>query len=178
MGTQSSAPGQNWCVAHTRPRNEKALAEELQRLEIQFYLPLFERATRSRRTGRSSHSLMPVFSGYLFVRATQDDRYRALRTNRIVNLIEVADQVRLIGELRQIEQVLRTPSEFQWQRRVQAGDWVRVISGTLMGLEGVVHRRLNKSRVVLNVDTLGQSISVEVPEDLLETIDPPSFIRL
>lgn len=177
LAAESIASDERWCVVHTRPRNEKALAGELERLSIPFYLPLHQRTTRSRSTGRRHQSIVPVFSGYLFVRATPDQRYRALRTQRIVNLIEVADQVRLVRELRQIEKVLQSPSAFQWHKRLQAGDWVRVIAGTLMGLEGVVYKRLTKSRVVLNVNTLGQSISVEIPEDLLETIDPPAYAR-
>ena len=176
LGAALSAE-EHWCVAHTRPRNEKALAEELQRLCVPFYLPLYKKTTRSRRTGRKSQSIVPVFSGYVFLRGTQEQRYRALKTQRIVNLIDVGDQARLVNELRQIEKVLQSPNAFAWHRRLQAGDWVRVTAGTLMGLEGVISKRLSKFRVVLNVDMLGQSISVDIPEDLLENIDPPAYLQ-
>jgi transcription termination/antitermination protein NusG len=165
-----------WWVAHTKPRNEKVLARELQVLSVPYYLPLHERTTRSRRTGRRSQSVVPVFSGYIFVRASGDQRHRALKTQRIVSLIEVVDQSRLVGELRQIERLLQTPSAFHFQKRLEQGDWARVIAGPLMGLEGVISSRLSRLRLVLNVNMLGQSISVEMAEDMLEEIEPPSYI--
>jgi hypothetical protein len=37
-----------WWVAHTRARNEKAFARDLERMRILSYLPLRKKATRSR----------------------------------------------------------------------------------------------------------------------------------
>ncbi|RMF85251.1 MAG: hypothetical protein D6744_01720 [Planctomycetota bacterium] len=170
----ADCPGR-WWVAHTKPRSEKALALDLERRRIPYYLPLRRRTTHSRATGRASHSIVPVFTGYVFFNAVEQQRIQALTTNRIVSTLEVVDQQRLVFELRQIQRVICTDSEFEWGERLEVGDWVRVIAGPLMGVEGVVRGRRSRARLVLNVQMLAQSVQLEVERSLLERIDPPSF---
>jgi len=164
-----------WWVAHTRPRNEKALALELRALGICHYLPLSLRTTRSPRTGRLTRSIVPVFPGYLFFNAGERQRQLALKTNRIARTIAVADQRQLVGELRQIQRVLCTQTDFQWEPALEVGQWARVIAGPLRGLEGVVCRRMSQMRLALNVRLLSQAVIVEVARDLLEPIERPSY---
>lgn len=166
-------PGR-WWVAHTKPRNEKALASELSKLGIFHYLPLRKRETRSRNTGRISRSLLPVFPGYLFFNGLDDQRHRALATHRIANVLVVSSQGRLITELRQVHQALRTGVDVRWHREIKIGQAARVVEGPLTGVEGVIAQRLSRLRLVLNVDMLGQSISVEVSADQLEPIGNPN----
>ncbi|QDV90437.1 transcriptional activator RfaH [Phycisphaerae bacterium RAS2] len=162
--------GTSWWVAHTKPRQEKALAEDLQTLALPFYLPLYERVMRSRRNGRTSRSLVPVFSSYVFVVVSLEDRQRVLRTQRVAQLLVVRDQARLETELQQIQRVLANPVDFRIHRGLKTGAPARVISGPLLGTEGIVQKRLSHTRLILNVEMLGQSISVEILEDMLEAI--------
>lgn len=166
---------ERWWVAHTRPRNEKALALDLQGRGILHYLPLCRRTTRSRNTGRLTRSIVPVFTGYLFFNGSEEQRCQALTTNRIANTLPVPDQRRLVGELRQIQKALAAETDLKWSGRVRVGDWARVVAGPLMGLEGVVHQRLSRLRLVLNVRMLSQSVSVEVSQETVERIDTPSY---
>lgn len=167
-------PGR-WWVAHTRPRAEKALSAELARLAILHYLPLHERKTRSRNTHRISRSVVPVFTGYLFFAATEEQRSAALKTHRIVNVLTVPNQRQLVSELRHIQKVLATDTAFGRDPRIRVGHWVRIIAGPLLGVEGVISRFRSQLRVFLNVNTLGQSINVETAADLVEPIDPPPY---
>lgn len=162
-----------WWVAHTRPRNEKLLATELASLGIFHYLPLFERQTRGRARRRMYHSVIPVFPGYLFFNGTEEQRLRALTTNRIVSVLTVARQEELVLELRQVQQAISAGVGLRWHPELKVGDHARVIAGPLMGVEGVVTRRMSKVRLVLNVMMLGQSVSVEVSEDVLERASEP-----
>lgn len=162
-----------WWVAHTKPRNEKALALDLRALDVFTYLPLHRRVTRSRNTGRITRSIVPIFTGYLFFNATEEQRCLALTTNRIANTLGVSAQDALVRHLRHVQRVLGTETQFQWQGSLQVGDWARVVAGPLAGVEGVIYRWLSGLRLALNVTMLGQSISVEVSRELIEKIDPP-----
>ena len=53
-----------WWVAHTKSRNEKALAHDLIRKDINYFLPMSWKVHR--RRGRKILSLLPLFGGYLF----------------------------------------------------------------------------------------------------------------
>lgn len=159
-----------WWVAHTRPRNEKRLAAELRSLGIFHYLPLYPRQTRGRVRRRVYRSIIPVFPGYLFFNGTEEQRLRALSTNRIVSVLSVPRQDELVRELRSVQHALAAGVGFRWHPEVRIGDLARVVAGPLMGVEGVVLRRLAKTRLVLNVMMLGQSVSVEVSDDSLEKL--------
>jgi transcription antitermination factor NusG len=167
-------PGR-WWVAHTKPRNEKALALDLRALGVFAYLPLSHRVTRSRNTGRASRSIVPVFTGYVFFNAGDEQRRLAMTTNRIAGTLVVPNQGELIGQLWQIQRVLSSETEFEWGPSLVEGDWVRVVAGPLMGIEGVVSKRLKRTRLALNVKMLSQSVVVEVDRELLEKIDGPTF---
>ncbi len=162
-----------WWVAHTRSRNEKILARELQQLDIFNYLPLKQKITQSRRTGRKSYSTVPVFAGYVFLNATETQRYRALSTNRVANMLFVAAQKQFVTQLRSVHRVIGTDTEFEQHNGIRVGEWVRVIGGPLEGVEGQVVKQLGKLRLAVNVDILGQSVLAEVSAPLLEAIDKP-----
>jgi transcriptional antiterminator NusG len=164
-----------WWVAHTRPRNEKSLALDLRARGVFFYLPLCVRTTRSKTAGRVSRSIVPVFASYVFFNASDTQRQLALMTNRIANTLRVADQLQLVSELRQIQRVVSTQTDFDWQPAIEVGQWARVIAGPLVGVEGVVCKWMSRTRLALNVRMLSQSVIVEVSRDVLEKIDPPSY---
>ncbi len=66
--TISGFKGQ-WWVAHTKSRNEKALANDLVTREVQYFLPMAWSITkRSRRTFKS---LLPLFAWARLIPPTQ-----------------------------------------------------------------------------------------------------------
>ena len=158
-----------WWVAHTKSRNEKALARDLINRDINYFLPMSWKVTH--RTGRRIRSLLPLFSGYLFFCGNESQRLEVLRTNRVANLIEVKDQEKLLDELLNIEQALWAGAALKPHRYVQAGRRCRVIAGPLVDLQGVVLKTRTVTRLVLQIDMLGQAASVEIDTDLIEPIE-------
>ena len=158
-----------WWVVHTKSRNEKALAHDLIRRNISYFLPMTWNVRRKSR--RTIRSLLPLFGGYLFFCGRENDRIELLRTDRVANLIEVKDQQKLLMELRQIEQALQAGVPVTPHKYLKEGQKCRVIAGPLMGLEGVVARTRGATRLVLQVDMLGQAASVEIGMDMIEIAD-------
>jgi transcription antitermination factor NusG len=158
-----------WWVLHTRSRNEKVVATHLVRRGIQYFLPL----VHHRRTyaGTIKHVSIPLFPGYVFLCGSPEDRYTALQTNRLANVLEVADQEQLKKDLRQIERVVNSDEPVDLYPRLRTGSRCRVIAGSLMGLEGVVLRRLGPGRVYIGVDFVGQSAELEIDSAMLEVLD-------
>ena len=158
-----------WWVVHTRSRNEKALAHDLMSKNISYFLPMSWKVRR--RSRRTIRSFLPLFSGYLFFCGQEDQRVELLRTNRVANLIEVIDQETLLDELVQIAQALRSGAPLTPHKYLKAGQKCRVITGPLIGMEGIVVRTKNAIRLVLQIDMLGQAASVEIDIDLIEVLD-------
>ncbi|MHC4708310.1 MAG: transcription termination/antitermination NusG family protein [Planctomycetota bacterium] len=158
-----------WWVAHTKSRNEKALAQDLIRKDINYFLPMNWKVRR--RAERTMRSLLPLFSGYLFFCGDEKQRVEVLKTNRVASLIEVKDQQRLCAELLQIERALRAGAPLLPHKYVQTGQHCRVIAGPLADLQGVIVQTKTVTRLVLQVDMLGQATGVEIDADMIEVLD-------
>ncbi len=158
-----------WWVAHTKSRNEKALAHDLIVRQISYFLPMTWKTTR--RRNRKYRTLLPLFSGYLFFCGSEVDRLELLRTHRVATVIDVTDQELLLNELLQIEQAIEVGAPLEPHQYIKKGQKCRVTVGPLEGLEGVVVRTRGTMRLVLQVDMLGQAASVETDTDMIEIID-------
>ena len=158
-----------WFVLHTRARHEKAVADDLQRLNIQHFLPLvhYQRVYG----GQVRQVSIPLFPGYLFLCGGDEHRLAALRTRRVANILQVPDQERLKADLRQIHLVVESDEPVDLYPRLRKGTRCRVIRGTLSGLEGVVLRRRGPWRVYVGVDFVGQSAELEIDPSFLAIID-------
>lgn len=158
-----------WWVAHTKSRNEKALAKDLIPKNISYFLPMSWKVRRQK--GRTIRSLLPLFSGYLFFCGKENQRLEVLRTNRVANLLEVKNQQTLLDELSQIEQALRMGAALTPHKYLKAGQYCRVIGGPLADLQGIVVKTRSTARLLLQIDMLGQATSVEIDTDMIEVVD-------
>ena len=158
-----------WWVAHTKSRNEKALAQDLRGKEIAYFLPMHWQVRRKK--GRTFKSLLPLFTGYLFFCGNEPDRIEVLRTNRVANLLEVKDQQQLVCELSQFEQTIRSGANLSPHPYLKKGQRCRVTGGPLADLQGIVERIKGATQLILQIDMLGQAASVEIETDMIETLD-------
>ena len=164
---QVRALGQ-WFVLHTRSRQEKALAEYLDRREIECFLPLFRKVRYYGR--RKVAADLPLFPGYLFLKGTVEDAYAADRTDRVAHIIRVADQDRIDDELRQIRFALEQGGDLVPRERLVKGMRVEVMSGPFKGLEGIIEEELREDRLILSVGMLGRAADLEIDRSLLRPV--------
>ncbi|MBW2056231.1 MAG: KOW motif-containing protein [Deltaproteobacteria bacterium] len=160
--------GELWWVAHTKSRREKALAVLLERQRIGYFLPLMKKRYRS--SGRARISIVPMFSGYAFFKGSRLDRYHALKTGHVANVLEVSDQQQLVRELKQIQKAICLDAPVEPFPFVKQGNRVRVVDGPFMGLEGVIERRKRSDRLILSVDTIRRSVALEIDADSVEPV--------
>ena len=155
-----------WRVAHTKSRREKALAHYLALSGIGYYLPMFSKQQSSDK--RIRYSLIPVFNGYLFFRADDFERHKAMRSNHIANIIDVGDELKLMKELSQIQKTLSGNTKVYPYDFIRKGQRVHVKKGPLKGVEGIIVRKDNNYRLVISVESIMQSISVSIDAELVE----------
>ena len=158
-----------WLLVHTKARQEKALADDLERMGIGHYLPLVR--LRRRYGGRTIQVQMPLFPSYVFLCGGDEERYTTLMTHRAARVINVVDQERLKTELRQVYRVTMSKESVNLYPAIRPGRRCRVTRGSLAGLEGVVLRRRGVCRVSIGVDALGQSAELEIDPSLIEIIE-------
>ena len=159
----------SWWVAHTKSRNEKALAWQLVSKQVPYFLPMHWKVSKSR--GRTLRSLLPLFSGYLFFCGGEEERLEVLKTNRTANILFVDDAEKLVSELLPIETLLKLGSPVIPHEFIKVGQRCRVSAGPLAGTEGIVLQTPKETRLVLQVEMLGQAASVEIDYDMVEKIE-------
>lgn len=158
-----------WWVAHTRSRHEKALAGELVNVGITYFLPMVQRTLIIKR--RRFRGLHPVFPGYLFFAGDVEARCRVGGTMHVANVLRVVDQSKLADELTQIHKALRAPAGFDPFPFLRAGTRCRIKAGALQGVQGTVVQRDGVTRLVLQVEMLGQAVSTEVDPSVVEVME-------
>ena len=162
-----------WWVAHTRARFEKAFAADLLARSVAYFLPMAERLTLS--GGRRRRGMAPLFPSYVFFCDPGDDaRHRAIATGRLCQVLNVADQRRLVGELSALELALAAKAPLApYATAAAVGSRCRVTCGPFRGLEGTVVRDGGRTRIVLEVGMLGRGVVMEIEAGLLEPVGDP-----
>lgn len=158
-----------WWAIFTRSRHEKALARELERFDIPFFLPLVIRENRIR--SRIVEVYWPLFGGYVFMFGRDDERVRSLSTNRVATVLAVPDQWQLRNDLKQLNRLIELDAPLTIERRLMPGRRVRIKSGPMRGLEGVVtQRRGGQRRLLVAVEFIQHGVSVEIDDFMVEPV--------
>ncbi len=163
----------SWWVGHTKSRFEKVFAWELTARGIGYFLPMTERITFS--GGRKRKVMSPLFPSYVFFCGDSNARYQALTTNRLCQVLPVAEQANLVRELEQIQNVLVSGQPLDLYPEMPIGSRCRVTAGPFEGLEGIVVERSKPTRLVLQVNVLGKGASFDIDAELLEPVSEAEY---
>lgn len=155
-----------WFVAHTKPRREKKLVEYCERQGFAATLPCYRSVHKYR--GKSVAFQKPLFPGYVFVQLRPPDVGTVRQNDLIANLLEVFDQATFARQLHEILIALESDLEVRLAPQVEAGMRVRIRTGPLQGVEGLVESRQGRVQVILRLDFINQAAAVKMDADLLE----------
>ena len=158
----------SWWLAHTLPRQEKAVAAALHARDVPFYLPLVTRKSLSR--GRTRVARIALFPGYVFICGNDEDRLSVLKTNRVLTVRRAPDGARLQADLRRFWELIAAGAPLLPEARLVTGERVRVKAGPFRDQEGIVIRRNGKTRLLIAINYLQQGASLEVDDCLLESV--------
>jgi transcription antitermination factor NusG len=163
------AESARWVAFYTLARREKDLSRKLEAAGIPFYAPLVKRRLHS-AGGRIRSSFVPLFPGYVFSPVDDEQRRAALATNTVSRWLSIPDERMLVSDLRAIKRLIDTEKPLTPEARLEPGQPVRVRSGPLRGLEGVVVKRHGEERLLVAVRMLNQGASIELEDVDLERL--------
>jgi len=160
----AGAEMRNWYALQTRARHEKVVAQRLREYGLPTFLPMVTEVHRW--SDRKKSVDLPLFSCYLFVKLmpTNEDRLRVLCVDGVFRLVGVRAEGTPIPD----EQIaaVRTLVEEQlpWSSHpfLKIGQRVRIRSGALNGLEGILVSRNGDRTLVISVDAIQRSLAVRV----------------
>ena len=158
-----------WKVLHLKPRCEKKVAEQCERMGLEYYLPL--RKSLKVYAKRRAVFEIPLFTGYIFVKFDPDTTARTFRGNYIVRIMTPLSSFAMLRQLVQIRRLLELDPELEAIDPLEPGDTVRIKAGPLAGFTGQVIRlkkRPTHRLVLLNVEIVGQTVAAEIETRLVE----------
>lgn len=158
----SSKQTASWFALYTRHRHEKSVAHWISGKGIDVFLPLYKAAHRWK--DRTKDLSLPLFPNYVFVQAGPSQRGVVLSTPGVYDFVRLGGLAAAIPseEIEAVRQVVEHSLDAEPHPFLKSGDRVRVKTGPLSGLEGILVRKKNFYRLVLSVELLVKSISVEV----------------
>lgn len=159
-----------WYAAYTSANHEKRVAEQLARMSVEHFLPLYDSVRRWK--DRRMKLKLPLFPGYVFVRLALRDRLQVLQVPGVAKLVGFNGTP---AELPQKEMEALRASLADGVRAVphpylKIGQRVRVKAGALGGLEGILAKKKNGTRFVMSLDLIMRSMAVEIDVAELESV--------
>ena len=169
FGKAAAAEDARWIAFYTLARREKDLMRKLEAAHVPFYAPLIPRRLHT-AGGRVRHSYVPLFPGYVFAPVDDEQRRDALATNTVARWLPIPDEELLVSDLRAIKRLIDSEHPLTPEARIEPGQFVRVKSGPLRGVEGIVLKRRGEQRLMVAVRFLNQGASIELEDVDLERI--------
>jgi transcription antitermination factor NusG len=165
--------GPNWFAIYTRHQHEKLAASSLAYKGFEVFLPLYTAVRQW--SDRTKELSLPLFPCYLFLRGGLEERLSILTTPGVHGLVGFAGVAAVIpdAEIEALRQAMVRGARVEPHPFLKCGDWVRVKSGPLEGIEGVLVRHKSQFRLVLSVDLVQKSAAVEVDAWAVERVPRP-----
>jgi transcriptional antiterminator NusG len=153
---------ENWYAIQCRGSYEARVRNAFRRSSIEEFWPCYEtRRQWSDRIQVIEHSLFP---GYLFARFDPAHRVPILSTTGVIKVLGSLREPEPIPEsdIENVRILMNTPAALAPCPYFAAGDLVEIEQGPLTGLVGYLVFAKSPARVVVSLEMLGQSCSVEV----------------
>jgi transcription antitermination factor NusG len=159
-----------WYAVYTRSRHEQLVQKQLEGKAIRNFLPLYEKISQWKDRKKQIH--LPLFPGYLFVKILLQDRLEVLKTFGAVHLVGDGNTPLPIPEeqILSIQTLIEKGLKFDPHPYLKVGNSVRITSGPLTGVEGILIRKKNQCRLLLSVDLIQRSIAIEIDSWQIEQV--------
>lgn len=166
-----------WFALQVRTRHETAIAGFLEAKGYEQFVPLYK--SRKRWSDRVKVMEAPLFPGYLFCRFDPQYRLPVLKTPGVIQVIGYNRIPAPIDEteIHAIQTLIASGLQTQPWPFLAVGDHVRIESGALRGLDGIVVKLKENHRLVVSVTLLRRSVAVEIDSALVEPGFAPSTPR-
>ena len=158
----SNPVAREWWAVYTRHQHEKTVAENFSSSGLEVFLPLYNVVRQWK--DRKKHLALPLFPCYVFLPGESGRRVQVLSTPGVHSIVTIAGRPAAIPEV-EIEAIRRAAQSslgVEPHPFLRRGDRVRIKTGPLADIEGILVRRKSSYRLILSAELLQMSIAVEV----------------
>ena len=159
-----------WIAVYTKPRHEKTVENELLKKGFEVYLPILKQ--RRKWSDRKKWVELPLFRSYIFVKTEIKNSLFVLQTMGVVKVIKFGGEIAVIqnDSIQAIKLMIEGGYMPEAIDYFVKGETVEVKSGPLKGLIGEVILVDNSDRLLVRVDAIQHSISVQIDRGYLKSV--------
>ncbi len=162
-----------WYAINVRSRHEFKVLDRLSKLKVEAFLPIVERLRQWKDRKKAVN--FPLFPCYIFVHI-HDNREDRLAVLKITGVVKFLGMIRGRPEPIPEEQIISLKRLVESKEPLdpypylKEGQRIRIRSGLLAGIEGMLVEKLGQHKLVLSVDVLKQGAAVEIDASDVERI--------
>jgi len=149
-----------WFVIYTKSRNEKKVAELLQKNGVEVFCPLVK--LKKNWSDRTKIVETPLFNSYVFVNLSEKDRNVVFNVPGVIRYLFWLKKPAIVkdSEIESLKAVLHETIDSFTIENYQIGDTVKISEGVFKGLDGVIEKQSNnKFHVIL--ENVGIKITLQ-----------------
>ncbi|HEY6250023.1 MAG TPA: UpxY family transcription antiterminator [Candidatus Angelobacter sp.] len=153
-----------WFAVQVRPRFELTTARVLQSKGYGSYVPLYKE--KRQWSDRQKEVESPLFPGYVFCRFRAEAHLPIVTTIGVIRILGTKKQFIVIedAEMQAIQKAADSAeSAPEPHPYIAVGSKVRVVTGPLAGVEGILSEHKNR-RLILSIGAIQRSLSVTIEE--------------
>jgi transcription antitermination factor NusG len=165
-----------WYAVAVRSNFERIVAQSLRQKDYEIFFPAY--LSKRRWSDRTKVVECALFPGYLFCRMDLRRRVPLLDTPGVASIVGIGRCAVPVpeSEIAAIQTIVESGLPVAPWPFLQAGQFVYISQGPLAGMEGMVIASKNHSRLVVSVEMLRRSVTVEIESDWAEP-GKPSYAR-
>lgn len=154
--------GARWWALRTRARHEKQVRDRLAVGGIEQLLPTVMRLSQWK--DRKKKIEVPLFAGYCFARFPWQDRLPVMQVPGVAQIVGGGHRPEPIPdeEIEALRALMTSTLPYDVHPYLKEGMPVEVIRGPLEGVRGILLRKDKPFRLVISVNLIRQSASVEI----------------
>ena len=154
--------GLHWYALRTRSRHEKLVRDQLDKQGIEPLLPTVKRLSQWK--DRKKEIEVPLFSGYCFVRFSQQEKTPVQKVTGVVEIVGSGSRPEPIPEqeIDALRRLMTSVLPYDPHPYLHEGMSVEVVRGPLQGIQGILLRKEKRHRLVLGVRLIQQAAAVEI----------------
>jgi len=155
----------HWFVLYTKPRHEFKAELQLKSISIENYLPTY--LVTKRWSDRKKKINEPLFRGYIFIYASEKERFLALSQLAIVRCISFSGKPSIVPEwqINNLKKILSESPEVIVSNKIEIGTSIKITDGPFKDVIGVVTGTQEDKWLAVSIDLIHRSVIVRLPKE-------------
>ena len=159
----------NWIAVYTKSRHEQIVVNELSKKNIESYCPMFKE--RRQWSDRKKWVHFPLFRSYVFANIEINENIYVLQTIGVNKIVKFQEKISIIPDqvIGNMKNIIEGGYNIEQADYFIKGDEVRVVSGPLKGLDGVVLDLRGANKIIIKIEAIQQAFSVKISSNILKS---------